>query len=182
MENRTLWFGHYSSFNDASEIKYGKELVLEILYEYKEENDDDILRQFFDSLIVTIKGFGTTLHHAYISCFCESKNLLSQWREYSDKGGGYCVGFDFTENTFIKNKGEELNTEHHPLLRKVIYDRNTQTQLVENVLNQALEALGHALGNVPEEDQGHFAAITGSDIGNLLVDLILAFKDNAFEA
>lgn len=183
LENKSLWFGHFNSFNDSAEIKYGKDLALDILKERREELEEgSILDQFYGNLITQVRAFGTTLHHAYISCFCEKENLLSQWREYSNQGGGYCLGFNFTEETYIKSLGEDLTTDHQPILRKVIYDEDEQRGLVNDLLNRSVNALEEVLVNYQEDDRGYLASVTGSDIGNLLIDLILAFKDSAFEA
>jgi len=180
-DNRTLWLGHYSTFNDPLELQYGKNLVQEILEAKIEEFGQAPLGQFYESISQTISGFGKTLQHAYITCFCESGNLLSQWRAYSDNGGGYCVGFDFSSGVQIKPKSIDIDEGNSPILRKVIYKRERQIRFVEAVLNEAENSLEKILGNVDRNNAGLLAAKIGGDIVNLLVDIILSYKHPAFE-
>jgi hypothetical protein len=180
-ENRTLWFGHYSSFNDPLELQYGKNLVQKILGEKIEEFGNRPIGQFYNSISTTISGFGKTLQHAYITCFCESGNLLSQWRAYSNNGGGYCVGFDFSSGVQIKPKSEGIDSGSSPILRKVIYKREKQERFVNAVLNEAESNLRKELEVVDKENAGLLAARIGGDIANLLVDIILSYKHPAFE-
>ena len=64
---------------------------------------------------------------AYVACFCEDGDLLSQWRGYAAVGAGYSLAFR-TEPPFLpvdvpEGKGQTL-------LRRVIYDRRVQEEVV----------------------------------------------------
>jgi len=62
-------------------------------------------------------------------CFCESPDLLSQWRGYTPGAAGYSIGF----------KALALAEPIHPglRLRKAIYVPSEQTKLVDSMLDAA---------------------------------------------
>jgi hypothetical protein len=43
-------------------------------------------------------------YHSFVTCFCTDPNLLSMWRAYAYRGGGYCLGFDSSELRNLVNE------------------------------------------------------------------------------
>lgn len=184
IRKRKFWFSHASSLNDPLETKYGRKVILDVLKEFIVDEDDQDMRAFFDSLEVSIKAFDRTLHSPFIACFCETDNVLSQWRAYGDIGGGYSLGFQFTENTFISYDLENEDESGPPLLRKLIYEREEQEKIIKEFLNSIVESVRNTIksGEYPNpRRRNHQAAVIGSDVGNVLLDMLLSFKHPAFK-
>jgi hypothetical protein len=106
----------------------------------------------------------------YVSCFCDSGNLLRQWRAYAN--GGYSVEFD----------GSLLTDRYqgsHPtaLLAKVEYNADKQKELITSLLRtHLLPYLSKALIGVDQRD------IESSLIGTIALQVARAcFKSAAFD-
>ncbi len=79
-----LWFSDTKTLNDSVELEYGRGLVAEYLKDNITGVEEDLVMQ-------------SGLNHPYrlfVSCFCESSSVLSMWRNYARRGGGYCLEFD----------------------------------------------------------------------------------------
>jgi len=191
LDSKQLWLSHMSSLNDPLEVEYGQKIIYEEINKRLVDENNRDLRTFYDSIKQTISGFGKTLHHGFISCFCEESSLLSQWREYSDRGGGYCVGFNFNSNTRgsfdkheIENSLDQIKSGDQPLLRKLIYDENIQRELVNEYLDRITK--GYAKGIVGKiknhfGTSNHHAAVMGGQAIDMLLDMVLSFKHPAFK-
>jgi hypothetical protein len=70
----------------------------------------------------------------YLTCFCESGDLLSQWRAYGANGGGYSLGLKFRDDGY---RGGETTF----MLRRVIYNLNEQRQLIGDLTTEAIDGL-----------------------------------------
>ena len=112
------------------------------------------LQEIFDLEIETLRhqqqsGFHDALakekanhreHLAFVACFSEENDLLSQWRAYADDGAGVALGFNtqyFELNHYTPMYGiDETVTQG---LVQVCYDTDKQQQLVTNILNRYRE-------------------------------------------
>lgn len=184
IKDRALWYSHVSSLNDPLEIQHGQKIVTEVLNDaMKQENRED-LRAFLRNMLVHIQAFGTILFHPFIACFCKSGNLLSQWRGYADRGGGYCLGFEFSSATRFTSDLERLGDGKPPFLRKVIYIEQQQRELVQTYVDSAVEGAKMALdGGVASQysDPPTVTAVMASQAVNVLLDMLLSFKHSAFQ-
>lgn len=192
IESQQLWFSHINTLNDPNELKYGKNVVLSEINKREVDIDDANFSAFCKIIKDTISGFGITLHHAFITCFCEKENLLSQWRGYSEFGGGYCLGFNFNENTrifFEENNGtapsiDNLTSQPQPLLRKIIYDADLQLEIVNECLDRLVEGYKKGLpGKLCQyfKDKNYHSVLMGSQGIDPLLDLAISFKHPAFK-
>lgn len=182
LKQRGFWLSHTSSLNDPSELKYGKELVLKLLDEQILDEDDTDMRSFYNSIKVSVSAFGMAMHEIFIACFCESGNLLSQWRAYSNQGGGYSLGFNLSNSSRIWYDKGSLQDGIKPLLRKVIYDPELQKELVLNYLILIKEGYEQGIRGIIDDrmDRNHHAAVMGSQASNMLLDFVMSFKNPAF--
>lgn len=67
--------------NDFNEIKYGKEVVDQLVFGYLKEGRDE-----YRSLV--------NLDNIYLSCFSTEVNILPMWSMYGKEGKGIALGFD----------------------------------------------------------------------------------------
>ena len=93
LRSRALRFGHAYYFNDPNEINYGQKFVSEIIQNILEEENQKESKEFLEALGNQLRiAFGGAGHNPFMACFCETGDLLSQWRIYSSGGRGYCLG------------------------------------------------------------------------------------------
>jgi len=180
VRDRALWFGHASSLNDPLEIQYGQNIIAEVMNDASERENRKDVRKFLRGLLAWTQAFDTGLYHIFVACFCESGNLLSQWRGYTNREGGYCLGFKFSTATRIVLDVEKLAQGKPPFLRKVSYDEDEQKALIQQYLDGVIEGVKRAL------DKGTATQHEGSELSmefqatNVLLDMLLSFKHPAF--
>jgi hypothetical protein len=136
VENGFIWGSNFSYLNDSTEMKYGKDMIKEIVNEkgffqtgrYSEEAKS-IVSGFLESLTYPAS-------HAYGACFSSHEDILGQWRGY---GQGVAIGFDRFK---LQNFGISGS-----FLTKVNYDpakaRTTLSLLLEAFLNETLDHAGN---------------------------------------
>ena len=183
IENREIWFTHILSMNDPQEIDYGRTLVNEKLDKRIEKEENKFIRSFLNSTKVSTSSFGRMIHQTFVACFCESPKILSQWRNYGDSGGGYCLGIKVTEKSQILQKVSGKYEKYKPYLRKVIYSKEKQNQLVDEILETTINHLRSLLGKIQADDKkkDFFSASISAILSNILIDMILSFKMEAFQ-
>lgn len=181
LNTRSIWFSHASSLNDPLELQYGRNLIKEVITEYSEDNTDDLLRSFFDQLKMQLDTLGDLIHHPFIACFCEEGDLLSQWRAYAQKGGGYSIGFKFSSTTQLASKVDDLENGQPLFLRKVIYKPEEQKTLVQNYLDIVLPVVKQQIFFLKRQENDTYPPVVlGVQASNPLLDLMLCFKHPAF--
>jgi hypothetical protein len=89
IERGVLWATEASYLNDSSELLYSLEKL-------KDAWEDEYKK--LDELAPVLAGISETIKNrmhgaTFITCLCEAKDLLSQWRGYASPGG-YAIGFD----------------------------------------------------------------------------------------
>ena len=84
LQSGKLWATYTQTMNDASEQRYG----------------DNVLRQYISQLsdLEMARALRSTMDSdpasTYAACFCESSNILNMWLTYANRGGGYCLEFN----------------------------------------------------------------------------------------
>ena len=200
LKSRALWYGHIYSLNDPMEIQYGLSIVSEVLKEQIEEatkEGREIHKDFLVELNEQSSLYFGSMFHAFVTSFCENGDLLSQWRAYSAQGGGYCLGLEFSDRTRViaeKKKDRitlsEPDSEEklllRPYLRKVVYQKEEQKNLVRTYASEVAEAAFRAIQHSDiEQAFGHSRksaiAVLALQATNVLDDLALSFKQSAFQ-
>ncbi len=182
IDNRGFWFGHATSFNDPNELLYGRDLIQDVLNEYIKLENREPLRQCLEAILQNVSVFGTHLYHVFVACFCESPNLLSQWRAYADRGGGYCIGVSVWRDIHFLGRELERGIKPYVVLRKVIYNKLDQIKLIRAYLDSVIPVASTILMGMRTDKlflaaQAHIIAM---DTSNVLLDYMLCFKDCAF--
>ena len=165
-----VWITDVAYLNDSQEMQLAAQLIEESLNVAADGQTDlckELLRRSRVSGSTVDAGAGY-----YVACFCESRDLLSQWRAYGAQGGGYAVGFSACE----------MAIEGVVNLRKVIYSPERQRELVQKVIAGVLDAFAHvSAGKTREQLDGDhtfpsFAQILASHLREFLV----TFKHDTF--
>jgi hypothetical protein len=123
-----LWATDVRCMNDTDEFTLGHRFIEQALKDRTAHPSHKLLARLLS-------------HPSYVSplvfsiSFSEDRDLLSQWRAYTDNGAGFSVGFDHASL-------DTLSFEGKPAIKhmvKVMYDRHRQEEcagrLVESVLN-----------------------------------------------
>lgn len=186
LENRAIWCGHVSSLNDPAELHYGRELIKKILNEFIAKEESEEIRYLINAMMVQVEAFGQAMFHTFISCYCESNNLLSQWRSYAANGGGYSIGLDFSNKTKISSDISNLNNVSPLFLRKIIYNKSDQQNLVSSYLDKVINAVNSAiakgLGKQYKDMPSYVPSVMAMQAANVLLDMIITFKNPVFES
>lgn len=150
LETGRLWATHGKTLNDSSEHRYGQETL------------ETHLR---GKLPLEAQPFvGPQLNaprRNFVSCFCESSQVLSMWRAYAAFGGGYCLEFD--SHGLV---GCKFPPYDHGMRFKMTYG-NEMPQPLRDVLDAPCEFAG----------RGQIEALAS---GALLAIFTLKFKHPAF--
>src|SRR5579883_2171253 len=84
VESKRLWASYSKCLNDASEQVHARRVL--------HSKFTEVARQLgFDSLGEPM----LPLARIFVSCFCESSEILSMWRSYGGDGGGFCIQFPY---------------------------------------------------------------------------------------
>jgi hypothetical protein len=126
IESGKIWATEAGYLNDASEYVYANDIVVSVAAELGERLA--ALVNVAEFLRINPKE---NPFQFYVSCFCEDRDLLSQWRTYGHEGTGYAIGFRL-------DALRSLASDFLGLVGKVVYDRSEQTLLVRTVLRSAL--------------------------------------------
>ena len=183
LKKRSIWLTHISTLNDPTELKYGKKLILEIISDEMNKQSEDIINSFFKQLILHINTFDDLFYEVYVACFCESDNLLSQWRAYANRGGGYNLGFKFTSDTKFYHY-DDFENESYVILRKILYNPSVQKEYVKNYISLITNSAKELIKNVKDNKERSYrinVQRAAAEYSNILCDLMLSFKNPVFE-
>ena len=132
VESQTLWASHISFMNDPMEMKYAVNLCRKVLDESigsSEDAVDELLRATVNTGLDRIGDLLT----GFVFCFCETDDLLSQWRGYGDKSSAFSIGIDVNAlGIMTLARGD---------IRKVIYDVRQQEAMLKRLLSDWRDVL-----------------------------------------
>jgi hypothetical protein len=171
LASRTMWATNAEFMNDSQEVQYPYYLFGDRARQMSTRlrKGETVRGVFLEACIESLKIAGGA-ESAYVSCFCERADLLSQWRGYSDSAGGYALEL---ETQFLKREGF--------MFGKVIYDPKVQKEQIDYLLECGMD-----------EAVRRTESLKGAKLDKALNDVVLAFgtlqwmafvtfKDKAFE-
>lgn len=119
---------HLAFMNDASEYLHAVSLLRECVEQEKGRASNPL----HANLLADIDQFtrDTRPEHItpyFVTCFSAAENSLNQWRAYGRGEGGYSIGFDTLQ---LRTRATQPNS----ILVAVIYDRDEQARLIEDLI------------------------------------------------
>lgn len=151
LENQKLWATHTFYLNDKTEINYTHELIEQIYHELIEQAP-------LDENLLSYRGLLHRLSYKtmrpkpnndiFVICFCEQKDILSQWRGYGDKGSGYAIGFE-------TNKLKRVDSNF--TLHKILYDEEKQKEILRAMINAVISSFKQSIIDKSSEEQEKIA-------------------------
>jgi hypothetical protein len=181
LRSKNLRFGHSTSFNDPNEILYGQKVIVSVIQDRLTNEENQDVRRFLSILTGFVNLTDSIGYDFYIACFCETDNLLSQWRAYSSQGGGFCLGFDLGEKTKMVPDESDLISEVYLCLRKVLYDENTQKDLVGKYIDSLIAAVKAVDLSEGDSDPQVKISLMAIEAANVLWDFVISFKNAVFK-
>jgi len=148
--------------NDSSELVYGLSLARQILSDLRGEVLPNVALKFLnrgEEFLDVSKLLPGRQFFAF--CFCEAPDLLSQWRTYADRGGGYAIGFD-------KQKISHFVAEKRLSLFPMEYGPGTNSKL----LSDDIRALVHAFDTCNQKWPGAEKVLLSAAVEALKISLI----------
>jgi Protein of unknown function (DUF2971) len=154
VQSQQLWASNAAFLNDSTELTYIRGVLAEVAKEFRDEYGVTArIREYAASAVAGTGRFSPTegqtasvisilesaptmagsVFDVYVSCFCSHGDLLSQWRGYPSSGGGYALGL---RPESIRRGGG--------VLRRVIYDEETQRRLLYDLLAPIVDAMASA--------------------------------------
>ncbi|AZV39457.1 DUF2971 domain-containing protein [Komagataeibacter xylinus] len=89
IENNELWLSHAAFLNDPQELEHGVDQTRQVLHNLL---DDEVVeppvtarQRLITDIQADIEDFERPA--AYIACFCQRSDILSQWRGYASRQG-----------------------------------------------------------------------------------------------
>lgn len=166
-----LWVTDVAYLNDSLEMQLGFSIVQDALRQ-KEQDASELCKTLLKRSLVsgspTDPGSGY-----YVACFCEARDLLSQWRAYASHGGGYALGFSAYEMAY----------EGLVACRRVIYDPAEQKQLVKETIDRIcneFEAVANGKA-VADLDGDHTLPSFAQLLASHLREYLVTFKHDTFQ-
>lgn len=170
LKEKKMWATNAEFMNDRQELRYAHELFNERIEVLTKAADNQLIHTFLG----LCKAMMDPLHwmeSAYVACFCERADLLSQWRGYSDAGGG----------------GFALELETAPLEQhvgftfcKVIYDRGLQVKQLDLLLSTAASFAATRAKGLSDEAETKLMIQVAMSFEGFLWRAFSSFKDGAF--
>ena len=131
-----LWLTHSRYSNDDEELTHGYGVVRKVISEAQAQSVGRARTNYLKALQEELDG--STAEPVYICCFCQSGDLLSQWRGYGANGAGVSLSFDPARFSYITGP----DSPSYGLLRmwSVFYADTTQRSIVNEALQFGSEA------------------------------------------
>lgn len=180
LQNCSIWFSHINYFIDPQEWRYGQEIVITQLKKARVQESEKRIIKLLEDIQGAIEGYTKVLFNIFVACFCKEDDLLSQWREYADNGGGYSMGISFDNDTKYSHYINELSKESYPILRRVIYDQDVQTNYVERFIEAIISAAKKEC-EISGKELSKIAGPVTLEAANTLSEIIPCLKHPAFE-
>lgn len=146
LKDQKLWATHTFYLNDTTEINYTHELIEDIYRElidnapYIDGNNEYNDHQLSYRGLLHRLSYKTMRpkpnNDIFVICFCEQKDLLSQWRGYGNKGSGYAVGFETDKLKIIDSDFR---------LYKILYCEKKQKEILRAMINLVISSFNKSI-------------------------------------
>jgi hypothetical protein len=151
IQSGELWATNVLYLNDASELSDAIDVLKSELESQPVKLRDANARYL--QLTIPAHSVNVLIDHFVVS-FCETGDLLSQWRAYGAPGGGYSIGFH-PSALLAAAKRDENTLQGGCTLRKVKYKQKQKEEMIRKrieVLQAILEPLSDQLEPKTDED------------------------------
>ncbi len=144
VDGKALWATHILFLNDEGELRHAAALVSELYaseLERQPPSSEDPANWLVRDFLHRVRYLNETrwaVDNIYVACFCETDDLLSQWRGYGDHGGGFSLGF---RPELLLQTARAAMPESEISLGSVVYDQNEQSARLKNIYESVRASL-----------------------------------------
>lgn len=121
-----------SCLNDATELLYGAEMLIGEIEKHMHEGLPIRFNRLFSDMREMLRSSTPENDSAFVVCFSEKADDLSQWRAYGHGDDAYAIGFD---GKAIRDQTAASKN----LFLKVCYDLNSRENLLKSVIKKTEE-------------------------------------------
>ena len=170
LKSQSLWATHLAYLSDATELVHGRSLVRDELERFAAELKGEPGVSFLSRCKQAL-AIDSSFYHYFAVCFCTEGDLLSQWKGYSDRGGGFAIGVHGTQLSVATVDDPSL------MLRRVLYDESAQRGHIRTTLKLTVDCLPALLVGQTEEK---VFPIVLHFLDDHLAEFYYSFKSSAF--
>ncbi len=126
-KDQTVWATDSRFLNDSEEIHFSSRLVLSLFEKSLKGHQDLYL------ILDILKHELSVKFYPFVFSLSEDGDLLSQWRAYCPKSGGFALGFK-------KSEIDEICKVQNYNLKRCLYDNQSQLHLLKPICDPALQS------------------------------------------
>lgn len=159
--------------NDSMEINQAKSVICDSIQKNLLTKINSDLSEFFKQIKVSLQ-VSNLVSQPLVGCFSGEKaeDLLSQWQAYGNDGQGYALGFE----------SDKLNICSKDIkVRKIIYDENEQTKIVNKLIKEYKEELSKIPKTSTAKKQSFIRDFSHS-FAKIIHEFLYCFKHQSWEA
>jgi hypothetical protein len=93
VKSNRLWASDVLFMNDSTEVRYGRDLIISEAKAAADRTASPVAQAVFKTVDKILYKVDDLVETFFAACFCEDGDLLSQWRGYAGRRGGYALGF-----------------------------------------------------------------------------------------
>jgi hypothetical protein len=141
VEERLLSATNLHYFNDAVELRYARDMLLELIEARLSEEVPPI-----EAIVLAqLSGLLNFIEHLniFVYCLSEQGDQLSQWRGYCPGSNGFSIGFSSGDL-------QELGKDQHFSLLPCIYDPAKQLSMLTKLLTNSVERFAENITSIFE--------------------------------
>ena len=137
IETGEIWATNVFYLNDQSEIRYGKDILDSFLEQRFPDNraSGEAITNFVGLLSGGPEALGDDMH-AFVACFSEDPDSLSQWRGYANGTNGFAIGFS---REVLERASEGTESTPDFALHRVVYEHDRQLTTLDQAVGKTLE-------------------------------------------
>jgi hypothetical protein len=163
---------NFSFLNDASELEYGRDLIVRVTECELQKMTLPLLQHAFSRAITEFEA-KSAASEVYVSCFSAACDLLSQWRAYGAPGARYCIEVD----TKLLAAHEGIGSPFY--FDKLIYDKQHQEHTGAHQIRYACEAIEEEIYQHATSEEKTLVE-SASLISTMFLELMPFFKHPGF--
>lgn len=183
-QTNAVWATNALFLNDEGEIRHTRDLVnrlcaREIDREGTPKDREDVgwtVRDFIHRAR-HLNETGWSAVDAYVTCFCETDDLLSQWRGYGDRGGGFSIGF---KPHIVAEIAKRTLADLHATFGPVSYDEEVQFRQIEDTYNAVCASLRQRVRGIRREESDPEARSHSEALLQKILSYAPFFKQSTF--
>ena len=178
IETGVIWATNVFYLNDESEIRYGKDILDRFVEQRFPDNPAtrEVIANFVGLLRSGPEAWGDHMH-AFVACFSEDPDSLSQWRGYADGTNGFAIGFS---REVLERASEGTESTPDFALHRVVYERDRQLATLDQAVGKTVEDFANYAAGKTSLVGDHEGTLKIFSMAESTALCVTKFKSSAF--